>query len=154
MLGTLDGRPEPNDGDEASRESAKVQCVVARAAPADLTLGVKRGSSSGAVVSFIGMRPPVQMGENVETRMYREASPVHHVTQDDPPTLLIHGDADEVVAFEHSETMQQALTRAGVPTELLRVPGGAHGPTFGKPVNPPDYMAAMVRWLDTHLRRH
>ena len=33
MLGTLDGKGNANDADPVERESAKVQCVVARAAP-------------------------------------------------------------------------------------------------------------------------
>ena len=33
MLGTLDGKGNPEDPDPVERESAKVQCVVARAAP-------------------------------------------------------------------------------------------------------------------------
>jgi hypothetical protein len=33
MLGTLDGKGNPDDPDPVERESAKVQCVVARAAP-------------------------------------------------------------------------------------------------------------------------
>ena len=36
MLGLMDGKELADDGDAVNRESAKVQCVVARAAPADL----------------------------------------------------------------------------------------------------------------------
>lgn len=36
MLGTLDGKGVADDSDPVNRESAKVQCVVARAAPADM----------------------------------------------------------------------------------------------------------------------
>jgi dipeptidyl aminopeptidase/acylaminoacyl peptidase len=47
--------------------------------------------------------------------------------------------------------MEKALRAAGVPTQLMRIPGGAHGPTFPGATNPPDYMGAMVRWLDRYL---
>src|SRR5215831_11920486 len=36
LLGTLTGEGDPDDQDPVNRESARVQCVVARAAPVDL----------------------------------------------------------------------------------------------------------------------
>ena len=47
--------------------------------------------------------------------------------------------------------MQAALEKAGVPVELLRVPGAGHGPTFPGAVNPPDYIGAMIAWFDRYL---
>jgi dipeptidyl aminopeptidase/acylaminoacyl peptidase len=88
----------------------------------------------------------------VEYRTYLEASPVHHVSADDAPILLIHGDQDPTVPFEQSELMEKALRQAGVETKLLRIPGGVHGGTFGKPKDAPDYLGEMVRWFDQHLR--
>ena len=52
MLGMMDGRGEADDPDPINRESATVQCVVARAAGSDL-LNVPGGSA--AIVSFLGM---------------------------------------------------------------------------------------------------
>ena len=56
-----------------------------------------------------------------ETRMKigREISPVYHVTSDDPPTLIIHGDKDALVPLQQSELMIAALKAAGVPCELV-----------------------------------
>jgi dipeptidyl aminopeptidase/acylaminoacyl peptidase len=148
MLGTLDGKGDPEDPDPVNRESAKPQCVVARAAPSDFLLGDARGG----VVHFVGMRPNPQQTNSIEYKTYREASPVYHVSPDDPPFLLLHGDADETVPYQHSERMEKALREAGVTVKLLRVPGGGHGPTFPGAKNPPDYLGEMVRWLDRHLR--
>ena len=44
-----------------------------------------------------------------------------------PPFLTIHGDADPVVPYRHALLLHQALTRAGVHSELLTIPGGNHG---------------------------
>ena len=139
MLGTLDGKGIEGDPDAVNRESAKAQCVVARAAPADLSR-----MAIGAVVSFIGRPAPA--------KQYGEASPISHVSSDDPPILLMHGDKDATVPFEQSEIMEKALKAAGVAAKLLRVPGGGHGPTFANPPDPPDYMGEMVQWLDQHLK--
>ena len=154
MLGMLDGSGNPADADPINRVSAKVQCVVARAAPSDLSVMASRSGGAPAVTSFVGMvLQPGQSAATIETKTYRDASPIHHVSAGDPPTLLIHGDADDTVPYDQSEKMLAALKAAGVTGQLLRVPGGAHGPDFGKPANAPDYMGAMVQWLDTHLQR-
>ena len=145
LLGVLDGNGVAEDASPTNRESAKVQAVVARAAPTDLTL-----SSPRAVHPLFGFRRSEPTG-SVEYRRFVGASPVTHVTADDPPVLLIHGDADEVVSYENAEVMKAALEKAGVPVELLRIPGAGHGPTFPGAVSPPDYIGAMVAWFDRHL---
>ncbi len=147
LLGVLDGDGAAEDASAVNRESAKVQAVVARAAPTDLTL-----SSPRTVHPLFGFRRSVRT-DSVEHRRFIAASPVTHVTADDPPVLLIHGDADEVVSYDNAEVMQAALEKAGVPVELLRIPGAGHGPTFPGAANPPDYIGAMVAWFDRHLPR-
>jgi acetyl esterase/lipase len=144
-LGVLGGAGIADDPDPVNRESAKVQCVVARAAPADL--------ARMNVAEFMGMnRPDPKLRNTVEDRVYRQASPLNHVSSNSAPILLIHGDADTSVPFEQSELMEKALRAAGVPTRLLRIPGGEHGPTFPGAKNPPDYMGEMIAWLDRYLK--
>ena len=145
LLGMLDGKGDAKDPSLVNRTSAKVQVVVARAAPTDLTL-----SSSGRNHPLFGFRRS-DRADSDEYRHFVEASPVTYVTSDDAPTLLIHGDADELVAYENSEVMRDALDRAGVPADLLRIPGGGHGPTFPGATNPPDFVGAMVEWFDRYL---
>jgi acetyl esterase/lipase len=140
MLGALDGRGDPDAADPVNRASAKVQCVVARAGVFDLSK-----INQGAVVSMMGSP------ENSQPALFREASPVTHVTPDDPPVLLMHGDKDSTVPFAQSEIYEAALRKAGVAVKLIRVAGGEHGPTFGNSPNPPDYMGEMIGWLDRYL---
>jgi acetyl esterase/lipase len=144
MLGVLDGQGDDADPDPVNRVSAKVQCVVARAAPADLTR-MARTLTAGTIASFMGKIPAS------DAKAYQNASPIQHVSAATVPMLLIHGDKDETVPFEQSELMQKALQEAGVQTMLLVIPGGAHGPTFGNVKNPPDYLGEMVRWFESHL---
>jgi acetyl esterase/lipase len=76
-----------------------------------------------------GLWPKEVAGFDPETE--REAflpfCPVQNVTPDYPPTLLLHGDQDTDVPYEQSVLMAQALSRAGVPHELITLPGGPHG---------------------------
>ncbi len=145
MLGTLDGTGNPDDPDPVERESAKVQCVVARAAPIDFF------KMKGAGVSFLGMSVPANDTKSVEYRTYHEASPISHVSSDDPPFLLMHGDKDESVPFAQSEEMELALKAAGVPVKLIRIEGAGHGPTFPGATHPPDYLGEMVAWFNHYL---
>jgi acetyl esterase/lipase len=49
------------------------------------------------------------------------------VTAATPPTLLIHTQADKAVPVENSIVFYQALTRAGVPAEMILFEQGGHG---------------------------
>ena len=101
---------------------------------------------------LLGMaRPLPEAKDTAEYRTHVEASPVTYITADDPPFLLMHGDKDEQVNFAQSEEMEARLKAAGVTVKLLRIAGAGHGPTFPGAVNPPDYLAEMVRWFDLHL---
>jgi len=149
LLGTLAGDGEPSDMDPVNRESARVQCVVARAAPVDLVKNL-----NSAVSDFMGMFPRGEADGDysLEHETYREASPVCHVSSQTAPFLLLAGTNDTVVPPEQPTMMTEALKAAGVPVELLWIEGAGHGPHFPGATNPPDYLGAMVIWFDRHLR--
>jgi dipeptidyl aminopeptidase/acylaminoacyl peptidase len=105
--------------------------------------------------SWLGMR---LMANDPKTspqyKLYRDASPIQYVSADDPPTLIVHGDADQAVPLAQSHDLEAKLRAAGVPVEVIVVPGGGHGAQFpGKRASSPDYISAMVRWFDEHLKR-
>lgn len=143
------------DPDPVNRQPATLQAAVLRAAPTDMAKMIG-GSTLGtsAVVSFLGR---VLMPNAEDQEFYRVASPIAHVKSSSPPTLLIHGDADDTVPFAQSVAMEAALRSANVPTKLVRVVGGAHGPDFGKDRNAhpqfPTVLRETVAWLDLHLKR-
>ena len=157
MLGMMDGEGDPADPSPVNRESAKVQTVVARAAPFDLR------SDAGA--PLFGFRGDAGRPGTEEARLLSEASPITYVTADDPPVLMIHGDADPTVPYERSVDMHAALQAVGVESHLITVHGGGHGARFDalvvggarvskEPESPPDYIGAMIDWFDRHLREH
>jgi acetyl esterase/lipase len=57
----------------------------------------------------------------------RRVSPLTYVRAGLPPILTIHGDADPTVPYTHAVRLHKALTEAGVPNQLLTIPGGRHG---------------------------
>lgn len=147
MLGVLDGSGDPDDESPINRLSAKVQCVVARAAPASLVMD-RHGGDAPAMLLRARVNPDANPG-SVEYRRALEASPISYVTPDDPPFFLIHGDADDTVPITQSEAMAEALRKAGVPVKHRRVPGKGHGPGL---VADPEIAAEIVAWFDEHLR--
>ena len=64
----------------------------------------------------------------------RRLSPLEYVRAGLPPVLMIHGDADPVVPYQHSLRLKAALEKVGVKAELHTVPGGKHG-GFSAPEN-------------------
>ena len=85
-----------------------VAAVLAVYPPTDLA-AMKRGTNEPIASSV----EPNKVAEIVRT-----GSPINYVTPDFPPTLLIHGTKDELVPYDQSVRMYQALEKAGVPVEL------------------------------------
>lgn len=141
MLGVLDGNEILEDDTPVNRMSAKVQCVIARAAPTNFM-----GGDIGE--SFLG----AQVREKPSTIEYKrayEASPINHVSTDDPPFLFIHGDKDPVVPYILSENIYNKLLEMKVESNLITVEGGVHGPGI---INSPEVGEQMVQWMDQYLK--
>ena len=70
------------------------------------------------------------------------------VSSDDPPTLLVHGDQDELVNISNSKIIYEELQKANVTTEFITIPGAGHGfrGEAAKQAN-----AAMVSWFENTL---
>ncbi len=84
-------------------------------------------------------------------RIARDASPVSHITSDDPPTLLIHGDEDHVVPYDQSVNFAKKLSQAGLLSMLIRVPGAGHGPSLPGAEEPADIGSWAAEWFGSHL---
>lgn len=57
----------------------------------------------------------------------KRVSPLTYVRPGLMPVLMIQGDADPVVPYQHSVRLKAALDKAGIKNELHTVPGGKHG---------------------------
>jgi len=75
-------------------------------------------------------------------------SPVLHVTPDDPPILLIHGDEDDLVPLSASETMYAALQEHGVTSNFIVIEGAGHG---FRGEDQEEASEALAAWFDKHL---
>ena len=57
----------------------------------------------------------------------RRLSPLTYVRSGLPPIITIQGDADSIAPYQDGVRLHKALDAAGVPNELLTIPGGKHG---------------------------
>jgi acetyl esterase/lipase len=62
-----------------------------------------------------------------KVELAKRISPLEYIRRDLPPILTIHGDADPTVPYTNATRLRDALSTAGVPNQLLTIPGGKHG---------------------------
>ncbi len=151
LLGTRDTRDDSDP--ELKGISSKVQCVLDIFGPTDFTeeLYVKASRTpplGQILLDFLGK--PYDEAKEV----WREASPLSHVSSDDAPFFIVHGTTDRLVPVEQSQRFAQALQKAGVEVKLVIIEGMGHGPTT--PEQREKFMEAIneaVKFFDKHLKR-
>ncbi len=134
MLGTASDKGDPDSKDEVLRTSNRVAAVVAYFPPTDIRHLVNRTDDYPAL--------------NFDEEKAAACSPLLHVSEDDPPTLLIHGDKDELVTIDHSEKILAKFKEHKVASKLVVIKDAAHGfrGEDGKRAS-----AAQVAWFEKHL---
>jgi acetyl esterase/lipase len=60
------------------------------------------------------------------SELARQLSPLTYVRPGVPPIVIVHGEADPGVPYQQGVRLHQALNQAGVPNELITIPGGKH----------------------------
>jgi len=108
--------------------SSKPQAVVNLYGPADLTTPF--GIASPLVMDFLS-------GKTFDEApaVYRQASPVTHLTKDDPPTLIFHGTIDDTVPVAQADRLAERLKEVGVPFRYDRLEGWPHALDLSREVN-------------------
>jgi acetyl esterase/lipase len=128
--------------------STRVQAVVALYGIHDLTASDTPVPTALAIAGAFGRQP------SAGDPLLVSASPVSHVTPDDPPFFLIHGREDVIVLPNQSERLFARLGEAGVPAQLLLVDHAGHELiALGEPIEPPfaAIVDAVTTFFDTRL---
>ena len=141
-----DGKPDAKDPLE--RISSRVQAVVAWFPPTDM---INWGSTNGYKM-IETLRPGFfqqVFGKvtDLETQL-KAISPIYHLTKDDPPLLLIHGDADKTVPVQQSHILKAKYDELGLPVDLVIKEGGGH--TYWPGIM--DNYPAVWNWFDKYLK--
>jgi acetyl esterase/lipase len=160
MQGTAGLPGNPDAQDPQQRISSRVQAVACFFPPTDFLNYGEKGKIALGVGVLTNFKAPFAFHElDKKTNTFvpitavdrvleigRQISPITHVSSDDPPTLIIHGDKDTLVPIQQAETFLAKLKEAGVPTELVVKPGAAHGWA-----NIHKDMARGADWFDKYL---
>jgi len=120
------------------RKSQRVAAVVAYFPPTDLRDYV---SSPNSIRDFPALDFDKELADDV--------SPELQASQDDAPTLLIHGDQDRLVPLKHSQRLKEKLDEQKVPCDLIVIEGASHG-FQGKDKTRAE--KALIDWFDKYLR--
>jgi acetyl esterase/lipase len=133
--------------------SSRVQAVCDFYGPTDLTRMNEQSKKKGPIDHDSPNSPesrliggPVQ--ENKEKAA--KANPIEYVTKDDPPFLIVHGDADPLVPLGQSEILLAALKKAGIESELVVIKDGGHG---GKGFAAQETVEKIAKFFDSVLKK-
>jgi acetyl esterase/lipase len=149
LLGLADASAGLEGNGGYADQSSRVQAVVDVCGPVDLTLPFSPSSVQGIVIRLVfGTADP-------SSKALKRASPVTHVSGDDPPFLIIHGQEDTVVPPSQSAILFRRLTAAGVSADLIIVANADHGfQSEEQAIDPsrPELTQIIADFFDEHLR--
>lgn len=161
MQGTAGAMGNASSKDPIDHESSRVQAVACFFPPTDFLNYGKPGENALGRGVLKNFRAPFDFHQldpasnsfvpiTDEARVLeigRFISPLNHVSKDDPPTLIIHGDADTLVPIQQAEIIIEKFKEAGVPCELVTKKGQGHGwPDIAND------LTIFADWFDKHLQ--
>jgi len=159
MAGFTGGPGDGNAQDPVERESSRVQAIGEFYGPTDfLNYGAQgqvawEGTLAGLRAAFefqsfdaAQNRYIPVTGRGALHAIGAQISPINHVSETSPPTLLLHGDQDTGVPPRQSESLFERLQEFRIPSQLIIAPGRGHG----WPDKEPE-MEKMADWFDLHL---
>lgn len=132
--------------------SSAVRCVIDMYGPANLRTRPEDKTPMRTLMTGPSRAAFGAASDNAD--VWRVASPVHHVTQDSPPVLILHGRTDSTVEYQQSDEMAAALKAGGVVHEYLLLDGVGHSfdwESWSKKPLPQDVRSAALAFLESHL---
>lgn len=161
MMGTTGKDGDPKAVDPVNRTSSRVQAVACffpatdflnwgdkgkellnRAIQPPFTAAVDFHEYDKKKALFVPVTDEKKLRE-----IMRQISPAQHVNASNAPTLILHGDKDDLVPLQQSELILAKFKEAGVPAELIVRKGKKHGwPTIL------DDVEQFADWFDKYLK--
>ena len=164
MVATADDKINASAPDPVDRVSSRVQAVAILFPPTDL---LNWGGPGLSMVNAKQLLKPYKVwgafnfktwneafslyDEVTDTsernKIAKEISPIYAVSADDPPVLILHGDADVTVPIQQSQSIIARFKEAGVIHSFIIKKGGKHNPDDMNP----DWQQ-FVDWFDKYLK--
>ncbi len=155
LVGTSGGKnafPKIGGNEE---QSDRVHAVCDIFGPTNFNTVVQQAGDDKNVKNIFEFNTPgdpysLLIGTRLDDKPKADAvSPVHYVSKDNPPILILHGTHDTLVPYAQSEEFAAVLKEKGVPVWLQKLPGAGHGgPAFAKPA----VIQLMGNFFDKHLQ--
>jgi acetyl esterase/lipase len=149
-LATQGGPGKEADKDPVERESSAVQAAACFFPPVDFLNWGKPGDDAVGIGTLAAFKPAFgPRSDTAEGRqaLSREISPLDFVRSNQPPTLIIHGEADRLVPIYQAQIYQKKAQDMGNVVKLEVRPGKDHGwPGIEKD------MEVFANWFDEQLR--
>jgi acetyl esterase/lipase len=151
--GGKDAFPKIGGNDD---QSDRVQCVIDIFGPANFATVIEQAENDKNVRNIFKFNTPsdpysslIGVALNEDKAKTDAVSPVTYVSEDNPPTLILHGTHDTLVPYAQSEELAAELKAKGVPVWLQTLPGSGHGGGgFGKP----QIQELMQNFFDKYLK--
>jgi len=126
MIGLDSDQGVTDDSDEVMRTGNSVAAVVAYFPPVEFR------EVESAEVGIINEVPQEELlgrfpALDYDDELIPSVTPILFVDETDPPTLLVHGDADPLVNVTHSYAIKEKFDSNEVESELIVIPGAEHG---------------------------
>jgi acetyl esterase/lipase len=104
--------------DSSSQRPYSIKAVVEIYGPTDLTTEYARNHN--LVTRFLAR------SYKDDPDLYTEASPVHWAGSSAPPTLILHGTADQLVPVSQADLLKEKLDSLGIPAPIFKLPLWPH----------------------------
>lgn len=154
LVGTTGDLKQFEEAKPAEEQSSAVQAVCDFFGPTDF-LQMDAHAPADAPFKHDSANSPESLlfGKAIQTipKQVQSANPVHYLTADDPPFLIVHGKRDRLVPVHQSELLHDALTRQGVPVELIVLPEAGHG---GRAFQNEETTGRVIKFFDRWLQSH
>jgi len=162
MQGTAGDLGDLKAKDAVGAMSSRVQAVACFFPPTDFLNYGEKGKDAIGRGTLAAYKAPFDFKQfDLKTKTFvriteekkivemgRLISPITHVTSDDPPTLIIHGDKDFLVPIQQAESIVAKLKEVGVAAELVVRKDAAHG---WKDMHKD--LSLFADWFDKHLEK-
>lgn len=133
MTGYSSDAPELEGTAGHAGVSSAIACVVNLYGPTDFTADMARAHK--LVESFLNTT------YDKDPDRFAQASPIHYLDANDPPTLIIQGTIDDIVPVAQADLLAERCRELGVPYWYDRLDGWMHTLDIVAPVN------VRVQWL-------
>ena len=141
---------DPNAKDVIDHESSEIQCVACFFPPTDFLNYGQPGEDAvgvGTLKNFKAAFGPRSDTAEERQKLGREISPIYFIHSNQPPILILHGDADKLVPIYQAQQFVKRCEESGNTAKLIVREGKEHG--WG---GMDKDMALFADWFDEYLR--